>query len=104
MQYVELLRHFYSILGRTGSQAATPGSQSEEKAKKILKRLNEIHEQLDTIKKNLGVNENMFVGEKSVDAISINAQAKCVEDIQRLRAQAIEVWRRHCAKHSGYPR
>ena len=106
-QYAELLRHFYSILGRTGSQAAVPGSSSEEKAKKILKRLHEIHEHLDATKRSLGGANSGgggFGPQGSFDAVAVNAQAKCIADIQQLRVQAVEVWKRHCANYSARPR
>lgn len=90
------MRHFYSILARTGDQAATPGSKSEEKVKKILLRLDTIHENLKKLKNEVGSSD-----EQSFDAASVNAQVKCISDIMQLRQQAYNVWKRHLSTFHG---
>ncbi len=42
-EVTELLRHFYSVLNRSGSAAAVPGNAAAAKAEAILQRLLEVN-------------------------------------------------------------
>ena len=49
----ELLRHFYAILSRDGSQAPKPGTAAASKVERIIKKLDEILEALNTTKRSV---------------------------------------------------
>jgi hypothetical protein len=55
-----------------------------------LERLDEIHERLLTVKKQLSDSADF-------DAATVNAKVKCIGDILQLRVQARETWKHHCA-------
>ena len=86
-EYTELLRHFYSILSRQGNQAPLPGTSTEEKIHKILKRLDDTQKKLIILK-----NE---ISNKLLDTISMNSQARCISEIVALRSRAHEMWKLH---------
>ena len=93
-EYTELLRHFYSILGRQGNQAPLPGTATEEKIHKILKRLDDTQEKLLILK-----NE---ISNKLLDTVSMNSQARCISEILVLRSRAHEMWKQH-SSHLNIP-
>ena len=90
--YSELLRHFYSILGRRGDQKATVGSKSEEKVKKILERLNIVGKKLEKMKNEIGTELSSDGQPFNRDAVY--AQGRCIGDILQLRNHANNVWER----------
>ena len=95
-QFTELLRHFYSIIAREGSQAPIPGSDSAEKVTKILKKLEDLSEDLRRKKDEFSINDNHF---KDFDENTIsNARIRCINEILVLRTQAVEVWKVYCSR------
>lgn len=95
-QFTELLRHFYSIIAREGSQAPIPGSDSAEKINKILKKLEDLSGDLKRKKDEFGAYDNHS---KDFDENTIsNARIRCINEILVLRTQAIEVWKVYCSR------
>ena len=91
-RYSELLRHFFSILSRTGDQAAT-SEKSALKVDKILERLQTIGESLKRMKNKISI-EASSDGQQ-FNAAAVNAQIMCIGDVLKLHDVARDVWNRH---------
>ena len=102
-QYTELLRHFYSIVSRAGSQAPAPGTPAAEKIEKILKRLDDIKDRLLNLKNDVSAgtycpSPTFPDGRPNPDfSRSMNAQVRCISEIVLLQDRACTVWKQYCA-------
>jgi hypothetical protein len=71
----------------------TPGSEAAQKIIKILKRLEDFADELNRKKDDFG-HLNLDSGDKDL----ANAQVRCINQIIKLKSQAVEVWNYFCKK------